>query len=171
MAYKRKRTTSRAPSRNYPRKRRRTNMRVARSRFNTNVHHFKRTVQMPGLITSYEPNTLQDSVRGAIEFKLSNLSNVDEFTNLFDQYRINAINIKVEFIPSLSGFDGHPMTTTPVPYVGLPHLHTVIDYDDANAPASKNALMEYSNYKRTRGDIVQKRYFRPAVSTRSIVRG
>lgn len=158
MAYKRKRFSRKSTRRT----RRRTSMRVPRTRalISNNVHHFKRTVQLTGILT-HAPGGVAAPRTGAIGFTIGSLPDITDFTTLYDQYRIN--KIKVEFVPGLSGIDGNPMSTSNL--FGLPHLHTVVDYDDANAPSTASQLMQYPGYRRTRGDRTHKRYFTPAIAT------
>jgi hypothetical protein len=65
---------------------------------------------------------------GVVYFTLSAFPNSAEFSSLFDEYRV--LQTQVEFI-----------TLTTGPYVQP--LSTIIDYDDANAVANLNELLEY----------------------------
>lgn len=118
---------------------------------NTGVHHFKRVAQISSISASDDGNVL-----GALEFKFDDIPNKTEFTNLFDQYRINGILVR--FIPNFTGSDINPSTTAQ----SVPNIWTIIDHDDAATPANLNEMMQYPNCKMTRGQNVHKRYFRPS---------
>lgn len=139
-----------------PPKRRRTVRRRKFRRFraprNNRIHNFTRVKEL----TEINSSTTAD-VLGAMTFKLSDLTNATEFTNLFDKFRICAV--KLEIVPKFSGNDMNPGTTFP----GAPCIHSVLDYNDATNPGDLNELMQYSNYKRTRGHNIHKRYFKPCV--------
>lgn len=94
----------------------------------------------------------------AFEQKLSQLTNSSEFTNLFDQYMIKKIVVKL--IPKITQ---HNLATTTTGNSDLPQVHSVIDYDDATTPTSLNQLVEYQSYKMTRGNQVHTRTFVPRV--------
>lgn len=96
-------------------------------------------------------------VFGGLSFNLGQLPNYTEFTNLFDQFRI--CGIRLEIIPKYTSVDLNPLATT----VAMPNIHTVIDYNDIATPGNLEVLLQYPNYKRTRGNAVHKRYFKPAV--------
>ncbi|AUM61843.1 capsid [uncultured virus] len=76
-----------------------------------------------------------------LQFQLSDLTNVSEFTNLFQQYRINCVvvslipNYNINQIPA-SG------TGTNIPIIGW-----VQDFDDGSNPTSVPELQEYQRYK------------------------
>lgn len=117
------------------------------------VHHFKRT---------FQGSTYQASAGGtnpnAFYVTFANLPNYTEFTALFDMYRINYIVWKL--VPTVTSLDLNPAATAAV----LPNVHSVIDYDDSNNPTLVTDLMQYSNYKMTRGNRIHTRKFRPAVT-------
>lgn len=78
---------------------------------------------------------------GALTFRLVNLPNSGEFTSLYDQYKINAVN--VQFFPQ----------QTEVTRVNFPgetacayaRVITAIDYSDSTPPAQMDDLREYEN--------------------------
>lgn len=75
-------------------------------------------------------------------FRLADLDNVTQFTNLYDEYKIEAIEISlvsnITFIPTTGGGNQNSHCCT---------VHTAIDYDDGAAPANKAALLSYETYK------------------------
>lgn len=72
------------------------------------------------------------------EFKLSDLPDYTEFTNLFDEYRI--LRIKLYFIPSIHTQNNNNS------YL-VPWFLTAVDKDDASAPASYSAMLQYPGCK------------------------
>lgn len=96
---------------------------------------------------------------GAMVFKLSDLDNYTEFTNLFDRYRI--CGIKVTFEPNITGFDANAGANA----FTLPMLLTAIDHNDSATPGSMAELMQYRTLKKTRAHVTHSRYFKPAVLT------
>lgn len=69
-----------------------------------------------------------------IDIALSNAVNYGDFTAVFDQYRIVAV--EVAFMPYVN--------TVSVLSALQGRLFTAIDYDDVNAPASANAIRAYN---------------------------
>lgn len=143
-------------SKTVPRRRRR----VARKRIYrrkritrlSKIHSFTRTCEIATLSGSNIADTF-----GGLTFSLGMLPNSTEFTNLFDQFRICAV--KLEIVPRYTSSDMNPQATAPL----LPNIHTVIDYNDISTPGNLDTLFQYQNYKRTRGNTIHKRYFKPAV--------
>lgn len=149
-----KRKSSRKFSR---RTRRRTRMRVPRRRalLSNNVHHFKRTAELTAIVGATAAGTPIDTL-GALQFTLSQVPNVSEFSQLYDMFRVNAI--KVSFVPAQTGSDINPVSS----FGYMPDFWTVLDYDDASTP-SKTDMLQYPGLKKTRGHQTHHRYFKPAV--------
>jgi hypothetical protein len=74
---------------------------------------------------------------GAIGFQLSYLDQYTTFTALFDEYKVDWMQIT--FRPHANA---SPLT---VNTVIVPQLITVVDFDDSTAPASLAVLREYDN--------------------------
>jgi len=74
---------------------------------------------------------------GWLGCSLSAMSGVTDFSNLFDQYRLN--NFTITFSTRYSG------TSPTTPFSGT--LYTCIDTNDATVPSSINQLREYQNCK------------------------
>lgn len=89
------------------------------------VAHIGRITQQVGVISPL-----------ALSFTLSQAPEYTEFTSLFDEYRICAL--EVTFKPKFN-----MMTVTSPTAVVTPLLYTAIDYDDATVPASAAELEEY----------------------------
>lgn len=145
MAYRRRLTTRRRPRRT-----RRMNMRrrTYRSKRSLKIHHFRRTFQGGAIFSAAAANTL-----GAYSFTFNQLPNFAEFQSLYDCYRINKIVIK--FVPndnvSQVGAAGY-----------IANFNTVLDFNDATVPANLNQLLEYGNWRMTRGTKIHTRIFTPA---------
>lgn len=114
------------------------------------VHHFKRSVQLTDINA---PAGVAPSF-GAYTINLNQLPNTTEFSNLFDSYRINKAVFK--FIPNHNSSE----YGTTVPPIG--NFFTVIDYNDATAPAALADMMEYSTCKIRQGSRIITRVFTPA---------
>lgn len=113
----------------------------------TRIHSFKRTCIL-------DPLTLVNSpLTGAITFKMSDLDNYQEFSDLFDSYRL--IAVKLSFVPNSSSA---PVADS-IGTVGVHSLHTAIDHNDSGTPSDALELMQYDTYKRTNVIRGQKRYF------------
>jgi len=141
------------PGRTYGRRKRAYKPRVPRRR---NPRNILTTTRM------YEGTSVTASNAGALaqaySFNLNSLPNVTELSNLFDQYRINAISFTM--IPNVTGNDMNPVST----YYEMPNVHSVIDFDDDAAPAAVTELMQYPSYRRTRGTQIHTRYFKPCIA-------
>lgn len=83
-------------------------------------------------------------------FALSRLPNYTDFTNLFSQYRISFVKLKMTLRTELAG------ASTAV----IPRLFIAKDFIDTTTPTSLDNLREYSNLK-----TVKLSYNRPAVFT------
>lgn len=73
------------------------------------------------------------------QFQLDQLPGYTEFTTLFDQYRIPLIEFQLISLQSTGSQVGGGFTPC--------KLLSVVDYDDANAPATENDLLQYENVK------------------------
>lgn len=112
--------------------------RIAKPMTNMRIHHFKR--RTVGLISA------RDGVNHyGTAFTLASLPNYQEFTNLFDSYRINGVSVLILFDHNSS--DVGPSGTNIIP-----NLTHVIDYDDANVLTAESQYLEYEKYKINRLD-------------------
>lgn len=102
---------------------------------------------------------LADFMKG-YSFNLNQLSNVTEYTSLFDQYRICGIQIAI--VPTITGFDSASPSTSLSTFL-IPEVRTIVDHDDSANPASFNEMYEYKYCKMTRGNRVHTRYFKPSI--------
>lgn len=76
------------------------------------------------------------------QFKLDNVVNPSDFTNLYDMYKINKIQLFFEPSTNQTAYGGSP--------VGLPiqkKMRVVHDYTDATPLANEDDYLEYANCK------------------------
>lgn len=111
---------------------------------------FKHTIQLSNANPSF----------GAYTFKLSDMPNSTEFTNLFDRYRI--LGVQVLFVPHWTNADNNPVSSMALVN---PNFYTITDYTEDGVPTTLNQLFEDSSCKVTRGGRVHKRYLKPSVLT------
>lgn len=78
----------------------------------------------------------------SISFLLSQVANYTEFTVLFDAYRI--LKAEVEFVPQSSQLINSNAQNTNAIVGEIPHIYTVIDYDDDNVPTF-NSIRQQGN--------------------------
>lgn len=126
---------------------------LRRSKKNVNQMVLTRTCALSIIVDS---NVGADSTLG-LAFRLQDLPNYAEFTALFDLYQIRKITICVE-----PWFNASELT------VGLLDSYkawsSVIDYDDATAPATENEIMEYAKTKRHNAGKMKYISFKPRIS-------
>lgn len=133
-----------------------------------NTHHFKAHY--------IKANYLEVFMTGAdkmfsYSFQLNDVPNKTEFQNLFDEYRINAVlfELKPRYVSNLiMSTDPATLSSTTnmvtANNLGLPEVNTVIDLNDATAPATTAELVEYQTFKQTRGNAIHKRKVIPRVA-------
>jgi len=108
------------------------------------VYSFERTFEGPLLAA---PASV--ALFGAFQFNLAAVPSPSDFTSLFDTYRIAMV--EVSFLP-----------TNPALIAAA--LYTVIDYDDANVPASAAELLQYDTLQVTASNQITKRTFVPKIA-------
>lgn len=123
------------------------------------IHSFKRT--FCAYVSAIGQNVAGLDLFPTWAFKLNDLPNYQEFTNLFDEYRIDRVDLKFVF-----GANAMQLQTVPANTVaGLVPIVTAIDYDDANPCTAMSQLFEYESAKIHRmGDIFTVS-LRPKIST------
>lgn len=138
MPYRRRRTYRKRPTakRSY---RRRFRTRTRYNKRGTKLYLFKRHVDF-GELTIDNVNFTYSSYN----FSLSDLPSATDFTNLYDQYKINCV--KIRFLPqqtqSISiGSINNPRANT--------RFFSAIDYNDGNPPTSVDELRQYQTCKYT----------------------
>lgn len=98
----------------------------------TSKYFFKRSLYN-------EISTASGQLKDGVSWKLSDVPGYTEFTNLFDQYRINMVVVK--FICRASSTS--VMESYNNSAIALPILHWVIDLDDEGTPANISELEQY----------------------------
>lgn len=129
------------------------------------VQYFKRTVYLP---TWNAPASGADRFT-VLNFRLNQLPNVTEFTQLYDQYKI--CGVKVEVIPQFDTATQTGTGTTPTAQHIVSQNWNVIDYDDTVTPTSINDLLQYQNCKRCPSNRVMKRFLKPKFSDQIFASG
>lgn len=114
------------------------------------VHYFTRTAYLPGFYNLIAGGGATGTARN---FKLSDIPNATEFTQLFDQYMIKMV--KIMLIPRFTEVSNTSSQG---------NTWSVLDYDDSIVPTSVDTLVQYENVKRTRMSQTHVRYFKPAVA-------
>jgi hypothetical protein len=120
------------------------------------IHSFKREYFVGTLSTSVTSAGVSTPIQAGFAFRLSDLPNVGEYSALFDQYKFTGIKFKV--MPKNSNVGGASNTTS-VP--GYGQIITVLDWDDANNPITKDELLQYGSCKVSHPGRQHHRYFRP----------
>lgn len=129
------------------------------------LYRFKRMCARPGFVTAGGGITVTNTANRGTQWSiaaategyfafagsLNDLQGVADFTVLFDQYRLNAVQITITYRYSEGDVGGGVN-------MQQPYIVTVNDYDDATVPTSELQLSEYSTAK--------KRYFN--ATTRSL---
>lgn len=116
-----------------------------------NIHAFERTIS--GATDVKDWSALQNY---SFTFKLADLPDYTEFTNLFDAYRITSVKLK--FIYSCTEVTG------PSSVNAMPQIFMVNDYDDATPLASYTAYQEYETFRIKRLDKPFKTVCKPRVA-------
>lgn len=80
----------------------------------------------------------------AYNFSLDDLPNYQEFTNLYDAYRLNAV--KITFLPQMTQSVSLSAFNNPNASV---RFFSAIDYNDSNVPGTIDDLREYQTCKFT----------------------
>lgn len=125
------------------------------------VHYYKRTLYLSGALTASSAG----DVFGAIDFRLNQLPNATDFTNLYDQYKIRGV--KIMLIPRGNNSDVITGATSGQSM----GVFSALDYDDVTPPTSIAQLCEYQNMKMTRSTSIHSRYFVPKPQINLLVAG
>lgn len=122
------------------------------------IYNFVRTFALPRI----ESDNSSD-IFGSIQFRLQDLPGYLELQDLFDQYRIDAIQVK--FFPMTSGVYMQPFNNASTTVVFTPRFMTAIDYDDNSAPVNLDQIRQYQTYKSTMAYQQHSRYFKPCFAS------
>jgi len=104
---------------------------VQRTGANNHVMKTRRMVDYGTITSSNAANTFT-----ALSFLLSSVEGYTEFITLYDQYRIDKIEVWLKS-------QQHAIPTTSVVNTG--NMIVVVDYDDDTTPTSTGALLQYEN--------------------------
>jgi len=99
-----------------------------------------------------------DALNG-IDFSLSDIANYADITAVYDQYKLDFVEFRMD--PQYTQCDLNNYSST---LIKPPRVFTVIDYDDANTPGSKAALLQYSTCEVTAPCRSVKREFVPRMA-------
>lgn len=124
------------------------------------VHVFKRTAYLGTITASINTLGVPTPIATSYSFALSQLPNVSEFSNLFDQYKITGA--KLSLTPALTEGIVSPLTSSAAT-LGYSRVHSVIDFDDATFPTSEDQLLEYGSHKSTAPFQSHSRFIKPKV--------
>lgn len=139
--YKRRRYTRRRKTyrKRYPRRYRRYSRRTRRTR--TSYLSCKRQSNT----VAFTSISGAGDIRAASAFQLNQVLSFGEYTNLFDQYKINCVVVTFQpdyrLITTTTG-----STATQIPVL-MPEFHWVIDENDNATPLSIPEMQEYDRYK------------------------
>lgn len=131
---------------------------VRRNKMARQIHKYKRVVNMGTYTASQSVVGGTVPARGAFSFNMNLLPNVSEYSSLYDQYKITGVSVK--FVPKTSGqFQGGSSgSANPI---GYGQVVSVIDFDDAATPLTKDQMLEYGSVKVTKSNREHKRFIKP----------
>lgn len=133
------------------------------------IQFFKRSVFFPAGTTGGIPNGQGQSVGVpadtfvSLVFRLGDLPNSSELTQLYDQYCVKAV--KVHLMPKFDTANQTGTGTTPNAQHSMNRVFSIIDYDDNTNPSNLGEMMQYENLKTTKGISDHKRYLVPKMLT------
>jgi len=116
---------------------------MRRKKTGNKIHTFTRWCDKDTLYGEKGPSQIVDTGSAqhlVYQFKLDNVVNPSDFTNLYDSYRINKIQLFLE--PTADQANG-----SGVSYPVARKVRVVHDYNDANPLTSEDEYLEYSNCK------------------------
>lgn len=121
--------------------------RVMRKKTTNKVHSYVRWADKDTQFGSNSPtgviNETGNDQHQSYEFRLSNLINVSDFTNLYDMYKINKIQLMLEPIRTTSGLVNN---TGSLNYANK-KVRVVHDYNSNDVLTDEDQYLEYSNCK------------------------
>lgn len=136
MAFTRKRTFKKRTFKKKTMSRTRPTRSLAMRRPSSQVHSFKRMINNP---TSWIGNAVYAPLTSSQTVSLAQLQNATDFSNLYDQYRINYVVYKfwLKIDPGAQSAAG----------ASYPKFYWYRDYDDVNFPSNLNEMRENSKTK------------------------
>jgi len=142
----------------YRARRRRAGRGMMRRGRRPQVYYYKRTKYLQNAISVGNGANYSQSWG----FRLNDMPNATDFTNLYDEYMINKVVVK--FIPKFSQVNA--ITGNLVANTLLTQFMSAIDYDDATALPTATAIDEITQYqsaKITQGNRIHTRVLYPKV--------
>lgn len=115
----------------------RTSLPVIRSLLVNNVYNFVRYVNADIFTIKSDPIAFQGE---ALEFKMSDVINVTEFTTLFDTYQI--CKVELEFVPDIDKSVVNITDPAAANQYSIPSIYVHRDLDNAIAPTSENQMSQ-----------------------------
>jgi len=115
------------------------------------VHYFTRFMDY-GNVT-YTAGTTE--TLGVIYLRISDLPNYTEFTNLYDSFKITAI--QANFLP-LSNITLASLESGFLTSLAYNRIFTVVDYNDRNVAGSIDLLRQYGNCRFSHGNVMHRRF-------------
>lgn len=126
---------------------RRSNARRTRRTVRRPKYLFRRKVQFTSI--SLAPLTVARN--GLMQFKLNDIPQYTDFTNLFDSYKLR--KVKVEFRPTVNSFDDSTDE--------IPQVLECVDYNTTVPLSGVDTVMAYQNVRQWSADKYHSRTFRP----------
>nr|WPR18779.1 MAG: capsid protein [Chemarfal virus 102] len=117
------------------------------------VQYFKRSAWLPNWLTTAAG---ADSF-ASINFRINQLPQFTEFTQLYDQYKINGV--KLEIIPQYDSANVGAIGTNQIS-----QNYLINDYDDVLVPTTMDTLMQNQTVKRCPSTAVMKHYIKPCIA-------
>lgn len=115
-------------------------IRPIRSYIKYNIHKFKRSCLK---LSNASTNTSSGGLNIALTFALTDLPSVNEFTTLYDMFKITGIKLSIIWRSSNLSM----IETNNTQGVGMPYMYYAVDRDDATS-TSITDLREFSKAKR-----------------------
>lgn len=122
------------------------------------VFYYKRFTGLDGLLAGTDG---EDSLK-SYTFKLSDIPGLDNFTLLYDAYKINGIQVR--FLPQFTSVvsDNNNITFTSFQSQSQLRIFTAIDYNSDNTSTISD-LQQYNNCKVSPYTKGQKRFLKPKI--------
>lgn len=164
---------------------RRRTMALARGAIGARVHIFKRVAEAFGFVSGVTGVSTFETINtgsgtnefllnlantsasqfqngayqfgGALQFMLKHVANYSEIVNLFDNYRIKMVYVKV-----LPGFNSADVSGG---YINIPMMHYTVDADDGATPNNRSEILQNSKCRSVRLDGPFTIAFKPRAQT------
>lgn len=131
-------------------------------RLSTRTYPFKRTMATIPFIGAGLPRFISQASSAtnlSAEFSLNQLPGYSEFTNLYDQYKITKIVVKLIPMMNVNNVQPYDGTSAGLSLLNPGLIGSVLDFDDATNLANLTDYLQYQNWRS-----------QPAISSRTHVR-